>query len=175
MKKSLMSRTGLILIALVFGVSLMLTPAMACTKTLLDYDDEDGDGIIEVGEVVYFEIEIRTTNPWAINAENVVLMDRFAAELMVVDWHCEGTYEDDPVFSTKGKSQKVFLDWYIGTMGPGQEAVIYITLSTDLNPAGRQEYTSPGCYELNSGAVVKKIYDGVQYSFETGSLYITVY
>jgi len=79
------------------------------------------------------------------------------------------------VFSTKGKSEKVFLFWDIGTHEPGEYATLYLTMATDLNPAGKQEYTSPGTYELNSGAVVKKIYDGVQYSWETGQLSIEVF
>ena len=152
----------------------MLTPAMACSKTLTDYHDEDGDGIIEVGERIEFDIVIHTENYWGIPAENVRLYDRFGAELEVVGWYAEGTYDNDPDFYTKGKSEKVFLYWDIGTHEPGEYATLYLTMATDLNPAGKQEYTSPGTYELNSGAVTKKIYDGVQYSWETGQLTIEI-
>jgi hypothetical protein len=175
MKKSFaFSTIGIALIALALATSLA-TPVMACTKTLVDYTDQDGDGIIEVGEKVHFEIDIKTHNYESITAENVIMQDRFGAELEVVDWTCEGTYEEDPVFYTKGKSEKVFLYWYIGTHEPGEEAIIHLTMATDLNPAGKQEYTSPGTYTLNSGAVVKKIYDGVKYSWETGQLTIEVF
>jgi len=174
MKRSLtFSTIAIALIALALGTSLT-TPVMACTKNLVNYTDEDRDGIIEVGEKVYFEIDIKTHNYWGTTAENVILKDRFGAELEVVDWTCEGTYEKDPVFYTKGKSEKVFLDWYIGTHEPGEEAIIHLTMATDLNPAGKQEYTSPGTYTLNSGAVVKKIYAGVKYSWETDQLTIEV-
>ena len=46
-------------------------------------------------------------------------------------------------------------------------ATLIFEISTDLNPAGKQEYTSPGCYELNSGAVLKFTYNGKKYSAHT--------
>lgn len=172
-----LSRVSLALIALVLVASLVSTSVMACTKTLVDYTDADGDGIIEVGEKVTFEIMILSHNYQPTTAYNVIMEDRFAAELELVDWYCEGTYEDDPVFYTaknKGKSA-LMMYWYIGTHDPGEEAIIHLTLATGLTPNGKhQEYTSSGTYELNSGAVVKKIYDGVQYSYETGQLIIEV-
>jgi DNA/RNA endonuclease YhcR with UshA esterase domain len=176
MKKSLaLSRMSLALMVLAIGVSLLPTSAMACTKTVTCIRDYgDGDGIIEVGEYVEFDIVIHTENYWATTAENVRLHDRFGAELMVVSWTAEGTFDNDPDFYTKGKSEKVFLFWDIGTHEPGEYATLYLTMATDLNPAGHQEYTSPGCYDLNSGATVKKIYDGVQYSWETPRLKIEV-
>lgn len=175
MKKSLaLSRMSLALIVLALGVSLLPTSAMACTKILDDVRDDDGDGIIEVGEYVEFDIIIHTENYWATTAENVRLYDRFGAELMVVGWTAVGTFDYDPYFYTKGNSEKVFLFWDIGTHEPGEYATLYLTMATDINPGGHQEYTSPGCYMLNSGATVKKVYDGVQYSWETPQLPIEV-
>jgi DNA/RNA endonuclease YhcR with UshA esterase domain len=175
-KSSVLSRMSLALIALVLGVSLLATSAMACTKTLTCIRDlGDGDGIIEVGERIEFDIVIHTENYWSTTAENVRLYDRFGAELEVVSWTAEGTYEDDPEFTTKGNSNKVFLFWNVGTHEPGEYATLYLTMATDHNPAGHQEYTSPGCYMLNSGATVKKVYDGVQYSWETPQLTIEVF
>lgn len=176
MKSLSIGKMSFPLIALVLSVLLMPTAAMACTKTLAEIRDlGDGDGIIEVGERIEFDIVIHTENYWEQTAENVRLYDRFGAELEVVSWYAEGTYDNDPEFTTKGNSHKVFLFWDIGTHEPGENATLYLTMATDLNPAGRQEYTSPGTYELNSGAVVKKIYDGVQYSWETGELSIEVF
>ena len=169
-------KASLPLIALAIGMLLLPTVAMACTKTLVEIRDYgDGDGIIEVGERIEFDIILHTENFWAQTAENVRLYDRFGAELEVVSWTAEGTYENDPEFTTKGKSEKVFLFWDIGTHETGEYATLYLTMATDLNPAGHQEYTSPGTYELNSGLVVKKIYDGVQYSWESPTLYIEVF
>ena len=46
---------------------------------------------------------------------------------------------------------------------------------SDRNPAGKQEFTSSGVYEFNSGVVLKfKDARGKQQSFETGSVWVTV-
>ena len=55
-----------------------------------------------------------------------------------------------------------------------QETKLKIVIGTDTNPAGQQEYTTPGPYYLNSGATVKWIYDGKQYSASSNKLMITV-
>lgn len=54
-----------------------------------------------------------------------------------------------------GNSCKVHLKWTIGDMTADETKVIYLVISTDLNPAEHQEFTSPGTYFLNSGATVK--------------------
>jgi hypothetical protein len=49
---------------------------------------------------------------------------------------------------------------------------------TKLNPAGRQEYTSSGHYEFNSGPTMKWLDawpNGQQSSMEAPSLYLDVY
>jgi len=56
-----------------------------------------------------------------------------------------------------GESVKVHFMWSIGSMSEGETLTIFLTVSTDKNPAMHQEYTSEGCYELNSGATVKAI------------------
>jgi hypothetical protein len=176
MRKSALGTISLALTALVLGMAFAAPSALACTKTLECMRDlGDGDGIIEVGERIEFDIVIHVQNYWGITAENVRLYDRWGAELEVVDWSVEGTYENDPEFTTTGKSEKVHMFWNIGTHEPGEYAILYLTMATDLNPAGHQEYTSPGTYFLNSGATVKKIYDGVQYSWTTPQLTVEVF
>jgi hypothetical protein len=64
------------------------------------------------------------------------------------------TFDDFRIFWT-GNSCKVHFMWTIGAMGAGDTEVIYLVISTDLNPAGHQEFTSPGTAFLNSGATVK--------------------
>ena len=54
---------------------------------------------------------------------------------------------------------------------PGDTATLIMKISTDKNPARKQEYASPGCYELNSGAVLKFTYEGKRYSVYTGPIY----
>jgi hypothetical protein len=109
---------------------------------------------------------------------DAIVRDRFGAE-----WEIEGYDPGDsiPVLSghgtayyyTKGKSEKVFLVWNIGTLYPGETAELIFEISTDLNPAGKQEYTSCGCYELNSGAVLKFMF-GSQYSVYSGPITVSV-
>ena len=85
-------------------------------------------------------------------------------------------FDDFNIFWT-GNSVKVHFMWDVGAMDAGETAMIWLIVSTDTNPAGHQEYTSPGCYMLNSGATVKAILasTGRQVSAETESIWIHVY
>lgn len=65
------------------------------------------------------------------------------------------------------------LSWTIGTMGTGQTCELVLFVSTDINPADKQEYTSPGQHCLNSGATIKFKLNGVQYSHSTGAVCVT--
>lgn len=86
----------------------------------------------------------------------------------------ELTFDDCTILWT-GKSTKVHFMWEIGAMAAGEERVLFLVISTDMNPAGKQEYTSPGEYELNSGAVVKGINDaGKQVVAETDQIMLSV-
>lgn len=75
-----------------------------------------------------------------------------------------------------GKSVKAHFQWDIGEMNCGETKTIFVTVSTDVNPAGWQEYTSCGWYYLNSGATVKAIVEstGEQFSAESGGIEICV-
>jgi hypothetical protein len=53
-----------------------------------------------------------------------------------------------------GESCKVHFMWTIGPMD-NESKVIYLVVSTDRNPGGHQEFTSPCTTYLNSGATVK--------------------
>ncbi len=141
-----------------------------CKK--VKYMDDSGDGIIEVGEPVWFLEVIQVHNPSGMTWTNTIVKDRWGAELDVESaTPSSGTAE----LTTKGKSAKEFLEWQIGDLGPGETANLVLRVHTDLNPAGHQQYTSPGEYEYNSGAVVKfRNEAGKQRSFETGSVFLTV-
>jgi len=54
-----------------------------------------------------------------------------------------------------GNSCKAHFQWNIGPMDEGDTRTIFLVISTDLNPAGHQEFTSTGITYLNSGATVK--------------------
>lgn len=88
----------------------------------------------------------------------------------------EGVEFGDFVIMWTGNSVKVHFMWEVGSMSAGETRKIWLVVSTDTNPAGHQEYTSPGCYALNSGATVKAILasTGKQFSAETPSIWIRV-
>jgi hypothetical protein len=65
-----------------------------------------------------------------------------------------GDMDTFSVFWT-GRSCKAHFKWTIGTMEENKSKIIYLVISTDVNPGGHQEFTSPGITYLNSGATVK--------------------
>jgi len=54
-----------------------------------------------------------------------------------------------------GQTHKVHFEWYIGELKAGKTITITIGISTDLNPGGKQEFTSTCEHCINSGAVLK--------------------
>ena len=118
-------------------------------------------------------MEIRVVNTFPFTIQDVVVKDNLAAELEVDGCLAE---TGEVVLKTRGKSAKVKLTWNIGDLSPGSGASLWLTVSTDLNPSGKQEFTSPGCYELNSGSVVKfkDPLTGNQLSAHTGPVYVHV-
>lgn len=56
-----------------------------------------------------------------------------------------------------GESLGAHLKWDVGSMDEGDVREVYLTVSTDTNPDGLQEFTSPGTYFLNSGATAEGI------------------
>jgi hypothetical protein len=137
---------------------------------------------VKVGENVQWAIVIDVVNPFSYVMEDTVITDRFGAEIELDDAVPE-TEEIDEVsithgdwsYYTRGESAKVFLRWDIGDLDPGETARLILLVSTDLNPAGHQEYTSPGEYELNSGATLKFIdsEQDTQLSAYTDSIIVT--
>ncbi|MHC4352643.1 MAG: hypothetical protein ACYS0H_07990 [Planctomycetota bacterium] len=128
---------------------------------------------LPMGEEIGWVMEIRVVNTFPFIMQDVVVKDNLAAELEVDGYSAEtGEVE----LETKGKSKKVKLTWTVGTLFPGSRSSLRVYVSTDLNPAGKQEYTSPGCYELNSGSVVKfkDPLTGNQLSAHTGSVRVYV-
>jgi uncharacterized repeat protein (TIGR01451 family) len=51
-----------------------------------------------------------------------------------------------------GPLRATHITWEVGTLEPGQAEQLYMRICTRLNPAGHQEFTSPGIYSLNDGA-----------------------
>jgi hypothetical protein len=137
----------------------------------LDTNHDSIVNIIDLSRVTmnYGTLAIEAGDEWDpkadINKDNIIDM----RDLHTVAKHLGLT------LWTTGKSEKVHLYWYIGDLAPGETARIIILVSTDLNPAGHQEYTEPGIYEMNSGATLKfQDCTGTQLSASTDSIYVTV-
>jgi len=153
--------------------------AYACHKTADLIFDTDGDGIIEVGELVVWQMAIVISNGLEEDWTDVVVTDRIAAELEIVsiDGAAKGLKWAGPLAPitpdvTYYKHGNTKLTWNVGTLAVGEWAELYFTVQTGINPSGKQSYTSPGWYELNSGAALKFRMDGTRYSLEDFGLYI---
>ncbi len=143
------------------------------------YMDDDGDGLIEVGEPVTFLQVIQVHNGSGGDWHDVVVKDRFGAEL-AVEVAPESAGEDVELRTTAGRngrsmSEKVFLTWNIGDLADGETANLVLIVYTDLNPGGHQEYTECSWHEFNSGAVLKyRDANNKQHSAETGGIMVSV-
>jgi len=101
-------------------------------------------------------VQIQVTNWNSYTITNVRVMDRFGAEFGVdLVAYSGGAGGTMPVLTPQGNSEKIFVDWYIGSLGSGQSATLVLHVWTDHNPADKQEFTSCDAYYMNSGAVVK--------------------
>lgn len=136
------------------------------------YLDDDLDGIIEVGEPIEFRVDVEVQNASGIAWTNTTVEDRFGAEIDVTS---ATPSQGMATLTTEGGSDKEFLKWDVGMLAPGETATLVLAASTDLNPAGHQEYTECSLHEFNSGAVLKFLDpDSKQHSFETGSVVASV-
>jgi len=86
------------------------------------------------------------------------------------------TFDGFVVYWT-GESLEAHLEWDAGSMDEGEAKEIYLTVSTDINPNGQQEFTSPGAHLLNYGASVEGIVEstGKKTSAESNFIEIQVF
>lgn len=131
---------------------------------------------IEEATETQWALVMEVTNPFSYTMTNTRITDRFGSEIEIDDPFPYSSSQGLVIYGTKGKSEKVFLTWEIGDLCSGETARLIILVSTDLNPAGQQEYSSPGFYELNSGATLKFIdpEQDMQLSAYTDSIFVTV-
>ena len=156
------------------------SPILEVDKELVDWLDlGDGDGYLEVGELWWFLLEITVTNNGDTAIDGIELKDRLGGDLMLMDIGYTNPYPD--TYSTKGKTEKAFLGWDVGTLDPGETATFYVHVATDTNTgtgngkkAGHQEYTSIGEHELNSGATAKGMLGDLQVSDTSDSITVEV-
>lgn len=136
----------------------------------------EGELTIKTETETQWKLIIEVTNTFTYTMTNVVIKDRFGAEIEIDEPFPDSITHGTVSYTTKGKSDKVFLTWEIGDLLSGETATLTLLVSTDINPAGHQEYTEPGICELNSGATLKFIdpEQDVQLSAYTDSIFVTV-
>ncbi|UCC41548.1 MAG: hypothetical protein JSV96_09095 [Candidatus Aminicenantes bacterium] len=146
--------------------------------TLLESGD---DLVIEKNENAIWTFHIWVRNMYTeafwgedVTLYNVVVTDRLAAELEVDDppapEYPEGTTLTYP------RKGNIKITWTIGTLLPGERVDLYMQISTRMK-GKKQQYTSCGTYEWNSGAVLKFNFgaeDGVQLSAHSEKYWVNV-
>ncbi len=132
---------------------------------------------VPLGEVVNFSMTITVhayEDVTGVNVEDGIgadlVVDEVGGEVVVVEgWEHNGkwaTWSDSDVTltrNTKGKMNATRLDWDLDTPTPCTDYELEIVVHTGLNPKDKQEYTSTGVHELNSGPIVYFTYDGTMY------------
>ncbi|MHA1562354.1 MAG: hypothetical protein ACTSPA_09545, partial [Promethearchaeota archaeon] len=142
----------------------------------LPVDSETNDPLTIMAETeTQWTLVLELTNPYDYTMTDVKITDNFGAEIEIDEQFPLTISHGTVSYTIKGKSDKVFLTWDIGDLDPGEKAKLYLLISTDLNPAGQQEYSSPGIFELNSGATLKfSDLEDVQLSAFTDNIFVIV-
>lgn len=160
------------------------SPVLEVTKELTEIsdfidEDEDGEPDLDIDgypmvpmhtEITFTMVITVTNNDPAATIEDVVVKDRLGGDLKFIS--------SDPAptsYVTKGNSDKVFLSWELGDLGSDSKEII-LTVATDVNPGQgkkaepKNEYTSPGIHDLNSGANAKGMLGDLQVSDSSDSI-----
>lgn len=102
---------------------------------------------------------------------DIEVKDTFPAEYSVDEVFTNmGTFTVEP---TGGDPSATRVVWNVDDLPYGTAARLVVLLSTRQNPAGIQEFTSPGTYDLNPGVNVHWTYNGQAYEID-GILHLTV-
>jgi len=148
-------------------------------KEVFITDEQFGNGQVDVNELVFFDMIITVDNDSSNQWNNIIVKDRLGAQLEFAGISAADSCipsQGGATSFTKGKTEKVFLVWTIGTLIPGESAVLQCRIVTDTNTGGQQSYTECGLQEFNSGANLKfTVPDGSQRSFETGPVFFEVF
>ena len=80
-----------------------------------------------------------------------------------------------------GNTEKAHLSWDVGGLNPDEEVSLTVVVATDINhgqgkkdPAGKNEYTSPGIHCLNSGATATGMIGDLEVSHTSNSICVDV-
>jgi hypothetical protein len=133
----------------------------------------DGDDIIEVNEPWWFMVQITVTNNGTSTVSNIVVKDKFGADLEVFSlfsptgtWSCS---------NHGGKADQPRITWNLGDLAASATTYMNVWAYTDTDPGGNQRYTSPCEHELNSGATAKGTYEGHKTSASSDPITVDVY
>jgi len=138
---------------------------------------------VPMNTCVVWVVTINICNPHDYMMTNVWVYDNFSAELN------GEAMPDNPVDAvikrtTRGRAKKTIepqqirIEWEVGELLPIDGEIqdcasLEILVWTKLNPGSWQEYTSPGCYTLNSGPTAKWLDDtDHQVSLDGEPLYV---
>ena len=156
----------------VFSIMVLMTPIAFADGPVMCFHKAlwSGPTTVPLNTNVQWLIAIQFYTPVAI--QNAVVTDNLGAELEI-DSPFSASH-GTASYITQGGSNQVRITWNIGNVPADTTCTLTFWVSTDLNPAGHQEYTSCGCYALNSGATIKYYYMGVKYSATADPIFITV-
>jgi len=116
----------------------------------------DGPSVVEIGTRTCWEFTFIVKNNFDYTMVEAMLRDYFGAELDYEPDSIMANLITDPVFTyAPGQSMQVRMNWDIGTLEQGEAFMLQVTLCTDVNPGGIQEYSSAGPHAMDSGAVLK--------------------
>ena len=157
-------------------------------------EEETHDGVITVGELIEYHIVIDVNNNDGQTWFDVIVKDRLGGDLgtdkstVTENLDCTlGTPDTGGNNGKKkgGKTQKEFLDCIVaddGNLDDGEQASVSFSAHTDVNPGQQKknppknEYTSCGEHDVNSGATVTyTLSDGTIVSASTGSVTVDVF
>jgi len=121
--------------------------------------------------------------------KDIVVKDNFGGDLELDEGESKQFINPPPsdgeiTKKAKGKTEKIQLTWDGFSLSDEDVAQLWLEVSTDVNPGqgnkepGKNEYTSTGPHDLNSGATLKFIDSdgtGFQLSAHTGPLTVEAY
>jgi hypothetical protein len=103
---------------------------------------------------------------------NEYVTDIYVKDVIPAEFHVEVvSYDRGEVELTPlgvGEMHATMLEWWIDELQPNETALLVFETTTRLNPAGKQEFTSPGIYILNTGYEIHWTYDGEDYEAVSG-------
>ncbi|MFO7618675.1 MAG: hypothetical protein R6W91_03345, partial [Thermoplasmata archaeon] len=149
----------------VAGIQVSVSSPPPAEPAALSIDKVKLSGIDTGITHTYYEWEllITVTNTGGSAAFDVMVKDVLPAELELLEMKAsignilsaeqpiEGT-RATPAPPTTLPMKSTHITWNVGTLEPGQAETLYLKVGTRLNPAGKQEFTSPGIYTINEGA-----------------------